>query len=140
MKLYEIVLVVRPELSGDQAQAVVHGLGSVLAARGGTLAAFEYSGLRPLAYPVRKYARAHYLLMSVEAPAEAVQEVCRLLRLNEDVLRFLNTCVEKHATLPSPLVWQRNERDQDFDTMEKAEHRPVPGSATPSTESVALGD
>lgn len=112
--LYEVVVILRPELSGQQAESVVRSFEPALSEKGGVVEGFEYAGLKPFAYPVRKYTKGHYVLLNLTAPAKAVQELCRLMKLNEDILRFLNVKVEAHAALPSVLSQNRYDRD-DFE-------------------------
>jgi len=51
-------------------------------------------------------------LMNVDAPPAAINEIERLERLNEDVLRYLTIRVEEHEEGPSAMM-RRAERDRD---------------------------
>ena len=78
---------------------------------GGKVGKSEYWGLRNLAYRVRKNRKGHYCLLNIDAPAEAVHELERRQRINEDVLRFLTIKVEEHDEEPSPVL-ARRDRDE----------------------------
>jgi small subunit ribosomal protein S6 len=52
--------------------------------------------------------------MNVNAPPAAINEIERLERLNEDVLRYLTIRVEEHEEGPSAMM-RRAERDRDRD-------------------------
>jgi small subunit ribosomal protein S6 len=52
--------------------------------------------------------------MNVDAPPAAVDEIERLERLNEDVLRYLTIRVDEHEAGPSAMM-RRAERDRDRD-------------------------
>ena len=49
--------------------------------------------------------------MNVDAPSSAVQEMERLERLNEDILRLMTIRVEVHEEEPSALLRGRDDRD-----------------------------
>jgi small subunit ribosomal protein S6 len=48
--------------------------------------------------------------MRSDAPAPAVQEMERLMRLHDDVMRVLTIKVDEHAELPSVQMQKREER------------------------------
>ncbi len=52
--------------------------------------------------------------MNIEAPPAAINEIERLERLNEDVLRYLTVRVEEHEAGPSAMM-RRADRDRDRD-------------------------
>jgi small subunit ribosomal protein S6 len=52
--------------------------------------------------------------MNINAPPAAINEIERLERLNEDVLRYLTVRVEEHEDGPSAMM-RRAERDRDRD-------------------------
>jgi small subunit ribosomal protein S6 len=84
---------------------VVEGLG-------GSIAKAEYWGVKSLSYRLRKNRKAHFTLMNIDAPPAAINEIERLERLNEDVLRYLTIRVEEHEAGPSAMM-RRAERDRD---------------------------
>ena len=49
--------------------------------------------------------------MNIDAPAPAIAEMERQMRLNEDVLRYLTIRVEEHETEPSAMMKSRGSRD-----------------------------
>jgi small subunit ribosomal protein S6 len=63
----------------------------VLAQGGGKVTKNEYWGLKSLSYRIKKNRKAHYTLLNIDAPAAAVAEMERQMRINEDILRFM-TC------------------------------------------------
>ena len=74
----------------------------------------EYWGVKSLSYRLRKNRKAHFTLMNIDAPPAAINEIERLERLNEDVLRYLTIRVEEHEEGPSAMM-RRAERDRDRD-------------------------
>ncbi len=70
--------------------------------------------MKTLSYRLRKNRKAHFTLMNLDAPPAAINEIERLERLNEDVLRYLTIRVEEHEEGPSAMM-RRAERDRDRD-------------------------
>jgi small subunit ribosomal protein S6 len=89
-------------------------LKSVIEGMGGSIAKAEYWGVKSLSYRLRKNRKAHFTLLNLDAPAAAINEIERLERLNEDVLRYLTIRVEEHEEGPSAMM-RRVERDRDRD-------------------------
>lgn len=49
----------------------------------------EDMGDRPLAYLIRKRARGHYILFTMEFPGENVDATEKIFKLNPNILRYL---------------------------------------------------
>jgi small subunit ribosomal protein S6 len=101
MPLYEHVFLARQEVSPQQVEAMIKEFGQVITDGGGTVGKTEYWGLKSLAYKIKKSRKAHYALMNIEAPAEAVAEMERRMGLSTDILRFLTLRVDAHEAEPS---------------------------------------
>ena len=111
MPLYEHVLIARQDLSNTQAEGLIEHFSTVLADNGGKVIDAEYWGVRTLAYKINKNRKGHYSLLRSDAPAAAVQEMERLMRLHDDVMRVLTIKVDKHAEGPSIQMQKRDERE-----------------------------
>ena len=114
MPLYEHVYLARQDASAQQVEELTAHLKGVAEGLGGTVAKTEYWGVKTLSYRLRKNRKAHFTLMNVDAPPAAVDEIERLERLNEDVLRYLTIRVDEHEAGPSAMM-RRAERDRDRD-------------------------
>ncbi|MCC5991918.1 MAG: 30S ribosomal protein S6 [Rhodobacteraceae bacterium] len=111
MPLYEHVMIARQDLSNAQAEALIEHFGAVLADNGGKLVDHEYWGVKTMAYKINKNRKGHYAFLRSDAPAEAVQEMERLMRLHDDVMRVLTVKVEAHEDGPSVQMQKRDERE-----------------------------
>jgi small subunit ribosomal protein S6 len=111
MAHYEHILLARPDVSPQQIDALIEDTTRTIQELGGTVGKTEYWGLRNLAYRVNKNRKAHYALMNIDAPAPAIHELERRLRINEDVIRFLTVRVETPDNEPSPIL-ARREREE----------------------------
>lgn len=115
MPCYESVFITRQDLSSNQVDNLTESFVNLLQQNKGTVAKKEYWGLRTLAYPIKKNKKGHYVLFAIDAPAEAITELERMMRLNEDVIRFLTVKVEKLELEPSVMMLSRHNRHQDDD-------------------------
>lgn len=115
MPLYETVVIARSEITQAQADAVADAAIQTIETDGGAVQKREYWGLRPLAYRIKKNRKGHYILLGLDAPSAAVQEMERQLTLNEDVLRFMTVRVEEINEEPSAILSRKaDERDRNF--------------------------
>ena len=110
MALYEHTLLARQDISQQQVDALVEQYKGVLEANGGKVSKIENWGLRPLTYRIKKNRKAYYTHLNIDAPAAAVAEMERQLRINEDVLRFLTVRVEEHEEGQSAMLSRRDDR------------------------------
>ncbi|EKE43669.1 ribosomal protein S6 [Oceaniovalibus guishaninsula JLT2003] len=111
MPLYEHVFISRQDLSNTQAEGLIEHFGTVLSDNGGKLVDQEYWGVKTMAYKINKNRKGHYAYLRSDAPAAAVQEMERLMRLHEDVMRVLTIKVDKHEDGPSIQMQKRDDRD-----------------------------
>src|ERR1700744_899686 len=111
MPLYENVFIARQDISGAQAEALADQFTQLIADQGGEVKKRENWGLRNLAYRMNKNRKGHYVLFNIDAPAPAIAELERTMRINEDVLRYLTIRVDEHEEGPSPIMLTRGSRD-----------------------------
>ena len=112
MALYEHVFLARQDVSSQQVEALVEQYKGVIEANGGKVGRIEHWGLKSLTYRINKNRKAHYTLLNIEAPAVAVAEMERQMRINEDVLRFMTIRVDEHEEGPSVMMQKRDRDDR----------------------------
>ena len=110
MPLYEHTFIARQDLSNTQAEALIEHFSTVVADNGGKIVESEYWGVKTMAYKINKNRKGHYAYMRSDAPAPAIQEMERLMRLHEDVMRVLTIKVDEHEEGPSVQMQKRDER------------------------------
>ena len=91
---------------------------------GGKVTKNEYWGLKSLSYRIKKNRKAHYSLLNIDAPAPAVAEMERQMRINEDILRFMTVRVDELEEGPSAML---QKRDRDDDRSDRPGGRPGGG-------------
>ena len=123
MPLYEHMLIARQDISAQQVDALATHLKTIVESEGGKVEKQEYWGLRGLAYRIKKNRKGHYVLLNINAPSNAVVELERQLKINEDVLRYLTVRVEQFEQSNSSKKRER-EAGRDRDKVEGAVEGP----------------
>jgi small subunit ribosomal protein S6 len=111
MPFYENVFISRQDISATQVEALTEQFATIVKDNGGEVTKREYWGLRNLAFRMKKNRKGHYVLMNISAPAAAVAEMERNMRINEDVLRHMTVRVEALEEGPSTMMQRRDERE-----------------------------
>ena len=123
MALYEHLLIARQDISAQQVDALATHLKTIVEGEGGKVEKQEYWGLRSLAYRIKKNRKGHYVLLNINAPAKAVHELERQLKINEDVLRSLTVKVDQFEQSSSNKRREREagDRKPEAETQEAAQ-------------------
>jgi len=121
MPLYEHVVISRQDLSNAQAEGLVEHFGKVLSENGGKVVDSEYWGLKTMAYKINKNRKGHYNFLKTDSPSSAVQEMERLMRIHEDIMRVLTIKVDAHSDGPSIQVSKREDRGDRRERTEEKE-------------------
>ena len=110
MSLYEHVYLARQDASAQQVEELTAHLKSVVEGLGGSVAKTEYWGVKSLSYRLRKNRKAHFTLLNIDAPSAAINEIERLERLHEDVVRYLTIRVDELEEGPSAVMQRSSEK------------------------------
>ena len=95
MRLYDIVVLVTPDLSDEDATKLAGEYKKILTDGGATVVKEEPWGRRRLAFPIGRKREAHYVYWQVDAPPAAVAEAERRMGLSDQVLRHLAVRVDE---------------------------------------------
>ena len=112
MPLYESVFIARQDISATQVDALTENFSKIIEDEGGQVPKKEYWGLRNLAYRIRKNRKGHYVLFNIDAPAPALHEMERQMRISEDVLRYLSIKVDELEEGPSVMMQRGTGREE----------------------------
>jgi small subunit ribosomal protein S6 len=86
---YELVYILQPDLDETGVLSLGERVGQVVASKNGAVVSTEVWGRRTLAYPIKRYFEGQYILTRLQMDPTGANDVERLLRLNESVLRYL---------------------------------------------------
>lgn len=127
MAFYEHVFLARQDISSQQAEELVTHFKGILEEHGGKVGKIESWGLKSLQYRINKNRKAHFALLNLDAPAAAIQEMERQMRIHEDILRYMTIRVDELDEGPSAMM-RRNDRDdrprRDDDRPRRDDDRP----------------
>lgn len=112
MALYEHVFLARQDVSQQQVEALVEQYKALIAEYKGSVGKVEFWGLKTIAYRINKNRKAHYVLMNIDAPSDAIVEMERQMRINEDIMRFMTIRVEALEEEPSAMMQKRDRDDR----------------------------
>ena len=110
MRHYEVVFMVHPDQS-EQVPAMIERYRSMVESDTGSIHRLEDWGRRQLAYPINKVHKAHYILMNIECTGAALEGITSAFKFNDAVIRHLIIRSESAPTEPSPLVKEKNGRE-----------------------------
>ena len=112
MALYEHVFISRQDLTNLQTEDLIKQYSDILKNNGGKVIGHEYWGLKTLAYKINKNRKGHYSLIKSDSPPSAAQEMERLMKLNEDIMRVLTIKVNKHEDGPSIMMRTKSKNEE----------------------------
>lgn len=113
MPFYETVFMSRQELSSSQVEVLTEKYTNVITELGGKIHKVEQWGLRGLAYRINKSRKANYTLVEIDGPSEAIAEMERQMRIDEDVMRYMTLREEKLSEGPSVIMDKGGEDKKD---------------------------
>lgn len=94
---YEMMYILRPDLSEDQAGESINKYKDYLSQNGAENIDIQVRGKRRLAYPVGKYLDGIYVQMNYQADGTQNAPLERMMRLSEDAIRYLTLKLHKRG-------------------------------------------
>lgn len=91
---YEVVYIMDPSL-GEEAIAAMIEKFKALVETAGTVSAIDDWGKRRLAYPINDLNEGYYVLMSFDSDAAFPNELARVLRITDGVMRSQVVCLDE---------------------------------------------
>ena len=110
MALYESVIIGRQDLTPNQFEELTDEFIKIIESFKGVIKKRENWGLRNLAYKINKNRKGHYVLLNIDSSSDAILEYERLMRLNEDIIRFLTIGISSVDEKSSPLMNNKSDR------------------------------
>ena len=124
MPLYETVFITRQDLTVEDVDNLTNKLCKIITDGNGKIVSKEYWGLRNLAYIIKKNTRGHYVLINIDAEYPAVQELKRVIKYNENIIRSVLFNVESHSA-ESLLFVSSDAKDYKNAKQTKREHSKI---------------
>ncbi|MCI5223719.1 MAG: 30S ribosomal protein S6, partial [Candidatus Electrothrix sp. AR4] len=89
MRHYEITYILRPNLGEEEFTEIVERTNAIINDDGGSIIDIDRWGIKRLAYEIKKETQGYYIYMSYAAPGSTIQEIERIFRIDDRVLRYL---------------------------------------------------
>ncbi len=89
MRKYEVMYIVRPNLEEESRKSLIADLNKILTDFNSELVKVDEWGLRDLAYEIADFKKGYYVVIEVNAPIEAITELDRVMKINENIIRHI---------------------------------------------------
>lgn len=104
MKHYEVLFILKPTLTEEEVSAKLEFVKEILSKNGAEIQTVVPMGTRKLAYKIKKYERGTYFVIYFKAPTTLIAELERVLRITEEVIRFL---IVKYENKKEISAWEK---------------------------------
>ena len=111
MRRYETIVILKPTLGEEDNQAVIDRITEIIGDFGGSIIKIDKWGLKKLAYLIKKEAQGYYVYMVYAGMPAGVDEMERILRIDDRAMKFLTVKLQDVYT-PLP-------EDEDGTTSEE---------------------
>jgi small subunit ribosomal protein S6 len=133
-RTYELMFIVRPDMTDEDLDKLISTLQSAVPAAGGTVKSVEKMGKRRLAYTVRGFNDGVYVLLVVEGGGAVIHELERRLRVTEPVIKFLTVRIDEEQKRLAKIKAIRDARKKvSAQQPATAEGAAVPAAEAPAT-------
>jgi small subunit ribosomal protein S6 len=134
-RTYELMFIVRPDMTDEDLDKLISTLQSVVPTSGGNVVKVEKMGKRRLAYTVRRFHDGIYVLMVVEGGGPVMHELERRLRVSEPVIKFLTVRIDEEQKRLAKIKALRDARKKV--SAQPAAAAPAEAAAAPAAEAPA---
>ncbi len=86
---YELVVIISPEVDEEGMSKVIDKVGRSISDQGGIVDGVDKWGRRKLAYPIKKFMEANYILTRFKLEPKSIKEVEAEIKASEEILRHL---------------------------------------------------
>jgi len=135
MRRYETIVIVQFDLSEEDQGALFDRINELIHSTGGFLAMFDDWGVKKLAYEIRKQLRGHYVRLDYCGTGELVEEIERLFRIDDRILKYMTVLLEKDVdveALKNEIVEAKEKEKEAKLAAENPPAKAAPAIATPA--------
>lgn len=95
MRNYEIIFIVRPDVTEEDVEKLIAQMEGVVTGTGGMMEKVEKLGRRRLAYRVAKQREGIYVLFRLQGSGDTVKEFERRLKVIDTVIKFMTVRIDE---------------------------------------------
>lgn len=122
MKRYEVIAIVKSDLSEDDISKLIERIENIIVKRNGIIAKIDKWGKRRLAYEINKQKEGFYFLFDFVGDGPIVAEIERNYKIDDRVLKFIS--IKKDGALT------REGIDAEIAAAEAKKTQPATGNET----------
>jgi small subunit ribosomal protein S6 len=89
MKKYEVMFIISPTVESESIKGIVNNFTEIFANFNSEVLELKELGLKDLAYEIQHLKKGYYVWLLVNATPEAIAEFNRVVRITEQVIRFI---------------------------------------------------
>ena len=101
MRKYETVIIIDPDLAAEGRDSFFEKLNDLIPQQGGFLVMLDDWGAKKLAYEIKKKTRGYYVRLEYCGMGPLVDEMERLFRIDDRILKYMTVLLEKDADVES---------------------------------------
>ncbi|MEX1258188.1 MAG: 30S ribosomal protein S6 [Gemmatimonadota bacterium] len=125
MRNYEVVFIFHPSMTEEAVNQKLERFQSLITGDGAEITAVDHWGSRQLAYQVKGQSQGYYVVVQFTAGATSLTGLERVLKLDEELLRYLIVLSEGEPTSGMSVLaespYTRGEGDDDDEDEEEEE-------------------
>lgn len=129
MHRYEIIFIVRPDITEEELEKLITQMQGVASGAGGIVDKVEKLGKRRLAYRVHKQREGFYILFHVQGNGDTVREFERRLKVTDTVIKYLTVRMDEEL--------HRAEKFKALRTKQESKRRRPKPPAAPAASQAA---
>ena len=95
MRTYEVVFVAAPTLTSEELDAFIAHTQAVIEGKSGRIIKVDNWGKRSLAYKIKRFRDAYYVVLTIEGDGAAIAELERRFRVTDYIIRFLSVRIDE---------------------------------------------
>jgi small subunit ribosomal protein S6 len=110
MRIYEVVYIIKPDVSEEDADKFIAQMEQVITSSGGAIQKTDKWGRRRLAYQVRKCREGQYVVTTMECESPALREFERILKVSDPVIKYQTVRIDEELKRLEKIRREREKR------------------------------
>jgi small subunit ribosomal protein S6 len=110
---FEVVYIFDSALPEDKINEKLERYHQQLTGQGGEITATDHWGRKQMTYAIKKKQAGYYVVVQFQTPVEALPEFERLLKLDEELLRYMVVSHAGEPTAPMSIATRDPRRDDE---------------------------
>jgi len=99
MRRYETIFIVDPDISEEERTPLFEKITELMPQQNGLLVELDEWGTKKMAYEIKKRIRGYYVRLDYCGTGALVDEIERLFRIDERILKYMTILLEKNVEL-----------------------------------------